>query len=105
MLSRVVSDPALDTELYYVERPVKPVYSYRSRAREREAAWKASSSDRKVMEQLTSSLRAPCGVRAGAGVRRRTSWTPQGGLELQRAAGATGLAGSAVVDRSAAAAP
>ena len=26
MLSRVVCDPALDTELYCVERPVKPVY-------------------------------------------------------------------------------
>ena len=73
VLSRVVSDPRARHRALLRREAGQAGVSAPSRARERKAAWRASSS---IGRSWSSSLRAPCGVRAGAGVHRRTSWTP-----------------------------
>jgi hypothetical protein len=70
VLSRVVSDPRARHRALLRREAGQAGGFVPSRARERKAAWKASSS---TGRSWSSSLRAPCGGRAGAGVRRRTS--------------------------------
>lgn len=78
VLSRVVSDPrARHRALLRREAGQAGVFAP-SRARERKAVWRASSS---IGRSWSSSLRAPCGVRAGAGVRRRKGALLTGGLD------------------------